>query len=213
MQGDTADAPLKTAPDQTTCTLESARGWPSARSSSPQQVTLEPFRTNGADSLLPNPRLSVLGAKLSQLTTAAPTASYLETSTTGEDIYRSAAEPGKQKKLIPRGHRLLRAILTVWLKGFARPRTVEISPPNTIKFQDPADAPLLLPFLSERGFILIQKAVQAATTLLLILMVALAPSFDDNDGDEDDDDGDSERTLHHHSFHYSTSPVFHCFSL
>ena len=179
MQGGptTCPAPPKPEPDQTT-------------------LTLEPLRTEGPDSLLPDPVSGVSQAKLSLLTTATSASVHEQTTTTGDDIFLSSAAAGKHRDLIPPGHRILRAILTLHLKNSTEPHTVELSPPNTIKYDDPADAQLVIQFLTSHKFVTLKKIL----SLLLIipsLTAALLPGVDDDDDDLEDTSDDHPRHLSH----------------
>jgi hypothetical protein len=155
-------------------------------------VTLEPLRSEGSDSLLPDAPAGIHIVKLSQVTTAAQS-NLLETTTfTADDLFHSGIAAGKRRNLFPASAKILRAILTFVFDDLPLPTTVEISPPHTITYQHNSAAARVAPFLYKHRFITTRKIANLLCVLLAVAG-ALVPDLDD----DDDDDPDEQRSHHH----------------
>jgi hypothetical protein len=167
---------------------------PSEAAPAQNACTLEPLLTQGPDSLAPDTTHPGLIARLCSVAFAQADAFHVVTLITADDLFRSAAAGGKSKIVIPVGAKLIHATLAITLPGSPHAHTVNIRPPDTIKFEFPADAPLVTSFLSKRRFLTARKFAS-----LIILLLALADPLLPDTADDDDDNGDDDDN--HHSTH------------
>ena len=132
-------------------------------------ITLVPLVTDGADALAPDATDKIAGAKLCRVDFIHPNGLHVVTTKTADDLFRHSAGPGKSKKLIPAGAKLMHATLSLLIAGCPDPHAVDITPPYTITLECPDDAPRVKSFLSKHNFLLLQKL---ASILILILAFA-----------------------------------------
>jgi hypothetical protein len=158
--------------------------------------TLDPLRTDGPDSLVPNDDdTAIIAVKLRRIELAIPNAFHEVTIKSADDLFRCAAATGRQRNLFPVGAELLRVTLAFLFKGSLTPHTVQIAPPANLILECPDDEPRISRFLSQHRFT-VAKAAQTAAVLLLSLFLAL-PSLADAIDPNEDDDNDDRRAAYH----------------
>jgi hypothetical protein len=158
-------------------------------------LTLEPLRTDGQAALAPDTSAGIVYIALCKVVLLWHNAFNEVTIRQADDLFACAAKNGRFYDPIPKGADLAQATLDIQFAESPEPHTLDIIPPHSLTFQNPADAPRLLPLLARRGFSAAQKL---ALALLLAAACAPDPSFAATDNDDDDGDDPSESR---HLFH------------
>ena len=113
--------------------------------------TLEPLRSEGAESLDARDIEGILKIVLRELEVAQDNG-HREVVTRAVDIFEDSAADAGPDEAVPRRGKLARAIFEFQFTASAKPRPVEVRPPNTVKFSRRCDAQLVQRFFTKRGF-------------------------------------------------------------
>ena len=153
-----------------------------------QNITcsLTPLCAEGPDALKPQEHSGIAGVQLTRVDLAWENEFHEVTIKCADDLFQTDSAGECPEGPIPPGAHPTRAVLKVHFENLPAPHFVEIRPPATIIYQDPADAPRLATFLSHRKFTLPQKLAHIAL-ILLALATAVVPDLDDDDDEPDDD--------------------------
>jgi len=117
-----------------------------------QTYTLEPLRTEGADALDADGIEGISRITLREIEVAWENGPCEVLIRRADDIFQSTAAGGLPEELIPKGGRLARAGFDFHFADSARPRPVQLRPPNILKIGRHADARAVDRWLSKRGF-------------------------------------------------------------
>jgi hypothetical protein len=115
-------------------------------------LTLDPLLSDGQAALAPDISAGITHIALRQVVVLWHNAFNEVTIRKADDLYACAAKEGKYYDPIPKGGDLIEATLDIQFAGLRGPHAVDITPPHTLKLQDPRDAPRILPLLARRGF-------------------------------------------------------------
>jgi hypothetical protein len=146
-------------------------------------VTLKPL-DKGQAAIPPDPANHVATVRLSQLELVSFAAIPKTTIIKADDVMATVPPGGA---LVPQDCDPVAATFSYQLSGATAPHTVEVRPPNTIRLQQPGDAPSICPWLFSTGFALVVNLAEIGV-LCLLALAALSPLPDDDDDDPDDDD-------------------------
>jgi hypothetical protein len=104
------------------------------------------------------------------------------------DIFRSPASKGCAAQPGPPGSHLVWAVLKFHFRDCPGQHSVELRPPNILKFQHPADAPLILAWLAKSPLRVARKIPHAIVIIILGATMAYGAILTDDDDDGGDDD-------------------------
>lgn len=116
------------------------------------RVSLAPLLTHGQAALAPDLASGILKMVLSQIILLWHNAFNEVTIRRADDLFACAAREGRLDDPIPKGAELVQATFDVQFIDSPKPHAVNLAPPNSVTFQNPEDAPRLLPLLARRGF-------------------------------------------------------------
>jgi len=121
------------------------------------RLTLEPLRASGADALDTDGLAGIRKVTLLEIEAAWDNEFQTAIVRKADDLFGCAeAEQGSYDP-IPRGGRLVQAVLLVEFAASPEPQVVRIRPPGTLEVGPDCDLPLLESWLRKRGFELPQR--------------------------------------------------------
>ena len=117
-----------------------------------EAYTLEPLRADGALALTTHDIDGLGKIILREVEIAFDNGNHEVITTAADDLFGCFGLRPREASLIPNDGRLTRAVFEVEFTGTARPRPVEVRPPNVLKLGRGCDAVLVQRWLWARGF-------------------------------------------------------------
>jgi hypothetical protein len=117
-------------------------------------LTLEPLRTHGPDSLVPDGVPSIVKVILHRITLCGNNGLNDVTIYQADDLFDSALPHGLRFDLIPLGTTITQAVFEIQFTDSPIPRSAEVLPPNTLNLQKVSDSQPVCCWLAESGFII-----------------------------------------------------------
>ena len=114
--------------------------------------TLEPLRDAGPGALDTQDIEGIRRITLRQIEIALDNSFHEVTTRAADDLFRCAAANCPGPEPIPRDGVITRAAFELWFADSAKPRLVQVRPPNTLKLSRHCDARCVSHWLSRRGF-------------------------------------------------------------
>ena len=121
------------------------------------RLTLEPLRACGADALDTDGLASIRKVTLLEIEAAWDNEFQTAIVRKADDLFGCAAAEQGMYDPIPRGGRLVQAVLLVEFAASPESQVVRIRPPGTLEVGPDCDLPLLESWLRKRGFELPQR--------------------------------------------------------
>ena len=148
------------------------------------QVTLDPLRENGADSLDTHDIPNLKKANLILIEIASNDEWKTKTTKEGNDLF--ASSPPTENPAGTSGD-IIRAIVAIFSKDSATPARAHLIPPDTHYFEDAIDLQSLENFLTLRHFKIPKSVLKNVIILLFAVNTSATPEPLDNGPDDDDD--------------------------
>ena len=115
-------------------------------------LTLKPLVNRREAALAPDRESRILRIVLHQTVILWHNAFNERTVRIADDLFACAARDGNYYDPLPKGADLVQATIDIFFEDRPEPHRVELIPPDTVRLQDPADAPRVLSLLARRGF-------------------------------------------------------------
>ena len=115
-------------------------------------LSLEPLRALGADALEAAGIEGLDRVVLRELEIAHDNQHQESVVRRADDLFAAAADAPFERAAIPAGGRLVRATLDFYFTGAAKPRKVQVRPPNTLKLGRHCDARIVHEFLAAHSY-------------------------------------------------------------
>src|SRR6266850_7109609 len=117
------------------------------------RLTLDPFRSDGRDSLNPPGIPGLLKVVLVQVRFASPNFFHETLSWSADDLFECAAFQDKLHQIIPRAAKLTHAIFDFYFSDSIEPRSVILRPPDTLELTQTADLEIVQRWASLHRFL------------------------------------------------------------
>ena len=146
-----------------------------ARLENYQNITLEPFRTEGQDTLKPNGIPSLSKVTLQKVKTDAKNAFHETSTRKADDLFSCPCPAGSP---IPPGQ-IISACIGFYFNGSPVPHKVKLTTPGSIKLSHPQDAIPVARWLSKTHFLLSSVATKSPVSAAIChLLLALCNLLD-----------------------------------